>query len=268
MLDDSFRIRYKNIPFAVHEKINSKTNVDPHNHAELEILLITKNGSQVTVSGVTYPVKKGDLVFVNPMEVHSVSGERYSHKCICFDPSLIPDTQISAALKNESVRLTHVITEPYLNTLFEKAYAAHLEDKRFSPLKITSYMSLMLAYLFENSFLQAPRPKSKNDMFCSAVLEYISNHYSEPLTSSNTAAALFYNQSYFCRSFKKHFGMTFSEYLNFYRVSASKKLIEDGEKSISLIACQCGFTNPEYFSRSFKKYLGVVPREYKKSIQY
>ena len=263
MLDDSFRIRYKNIPFAVHEKINSQTNVDPHNHAELEILLITKNGSLVTVSGVTYPVKKGDLVFVNPMEVHSVSGERYSHKCICFDPSLIPDTQISAALKNESVRLTHVITEPYLNTLFEKAYAAHLEDKRFSALKITSYMSLMLAYLFENSFLQAPRPKNKNDMFCSAVLEYIALHYSEPLTSSNTAAALFYNQSYFCRAFKRNFAKSFSKYLNMYRVAVARMLLDSGDNSVTEVSQKCGFNTPSYFAKVFKNYVGVLPSEYK-----
>ena len=62
--------------------------------------------------------------------------------------------------------------------------------------------------------------------------------------------------------------MTFSEYLNFYRVSASKKMIEDGEKNISYIANACGFANVEYFSRSFKKYLGIAPRNYKKSIQY
>ena len=271
MLDDSFRIRYKTVPFAVHTKTDSAVSVDMHNHAEFEILQITRGTSAVTVSGKTYTVQAGDMVFINPMEVHSVnvlSKDCYSHNCICFDVSLIGDKNISSALKNGNLRVRCVVTKENsemekLNSFFNGAYTAHLCDERFSALEITSYMSLMFACLFKNFLVKGDTVKTKNDIFCTKVLDYIAVHYGEELTSANTASALFYDQSYFCRTFKQNFGKSFSEYLNMYRVAVARMLLENTDSSVTEISAKAGFNTPSYFAKCFKEHVGVLPSKYK-----
>ena len=152
--------------------------------------------------------------------------------------------------------------------MFDHLYTAVEQDSELTPMEVPAYASLLFVYLLRNDLLQQNRGKNKNMIFCERVHRYITENYQLDITSKEAAETLNFNQSYFCRTFKKNFNMTFSEYVNFYRVSASKKLIEGGEKNISYIASACGFTNAEYFTRSFKKYLGMVPRDYKKSIQY
>ena len=48
--------------------------------------------------------QSGDMIFVNPMEVHRVianRNEKYLHRCICFDVSFIMNESISNNLVNE-----------------------------------------------------------------------------------------------------------------------------------------------------------------------
>lgn len=62
-----------------------------------------------------------------------------------------------------------------------------------------------------------------------------------------------FSQEYFCRFFKKATGMSFTEYVNDYRLEQASGDIERGEKSISDIAADHGFDNDSYFFRLFKR---------------
>jgi transcriptional regulator GlxA family with amidase domain len=54
------------------------------------------------------------------------------------------------------------------------------------------------------------------------------------------------------------------------RLKAAASLLERGEKSITRIAMQVGFSNPSYFSQCFKAYFNRSPSEYmlKKQADY
>ena len=275
MFNDSFKARYKTVPIAIHEK-KTMFPTRPHNHSEIEMLLICQGKAEIRINGDCFAVETGDLVFVNPLEVHSVMVDRsvpYSHRCICLDCSMTGNKAVEQAILEGDRSLPQYIgrNNPHNRFLvqkFDQMYDAVLQDDETLSMEVPAYSALLFAYMIKNDLLQQNTGKNENAIFCGKVHRYIAENYHLNITSKQAADSLSFNQSYFCRSFRKHFGMTFSEYLNFYRVSASKKLIEEGDKSISVIACECGFGNPEYFSKSFKKYLGVVPRDYKKSIQY
>ncbi len=275
MFDDSFKIRYKTIPVAISETSTVFPTM-PHNHTEIEMLLIYKGTSHIRINGEYHLAQAGDLFFVNPLEVHSVMadrGEPYYHRCICFGCSLIGDSGLSRLLRSGELGLPWRISREnghngFLREKFEQLYSAVAVDADTLPLEGPAYVNLLMAYMVKNGLLRDNIGRHDNTVFCDRAHQYISENFHKDITSKQAAEAMNFNQSYFCRTFRKNFGMTFSEYLNFYRVSASKQLIEANKHSVSEIAFECGFTNPEYFSRSFKKYLGVVPTEYKKSIQY
>ena len=131
-------------------------------------------------------------------------------------------------------------------------------------IEAASYAGLIMAFFIKNGLLQKSTGSTNRDNFCQSVLEYVRSHFGEHISSKTAAEAMSFNQSYFCRKFSKNIGMSFSEYLNMYRVSVSRTLLEGSGKSISDIAYKCGFSDPICFTRCFKKYTGILPSVYRK----
>lgn len=273
MYNDSFKLRYKTVPVAISET-NTFFPTKPHNHSEIEILLILKGKSEVHINSNVFNVTAGDVIFVNPLEVHSLIADRsedYCHRCICFDTAVISDNLLSKKITEGTIGLPYIVPKcskqsDFLTEKFSEIYEAVMKEEITFSLEVTSFINLMLAYLIKNSLLKERVKAKENTVFCDRVLKYISENYSENITSKQAAEMLNFNQSYFCRAFKQNFGMSFSAYLNMYRISASKKLIERSGENIADIAFKCGFPNPDYFTKCFKMLIGISPSEYKKSI--
>ena len=271
MFDDSFRARYKSIPIAISEQ-NSFCPTKLHNHNEFEILLINSGSCTVRIANKEYEAESGDLIFINPMEVHEITVNTdtpYAHQCICFDISAIMNNRFSENIKDECMSIIHIIKgetlyTQYLSDLFKKIFnEARNADKTFA-MDVTAYITLVFSYLLKNSLIDKNRANPKETKFCKDILAYISEHYNEKITSKQVADACFFNHSYFCRKFKENFGISFSAYLNIYRISVARNLLEESTESISKISEICGFDTPAYFSKCFKNYVGVLPVEYKK----
>lgn len=271
MLNDKFKIRYKSVPVAISEQ-DDFTTTKLHNHNEFEILLINSGTCKVRVANDEYTANKGDMVFVNPMEVHEVvvnDDVPYAHQCICFDISLIINSHIGGSLKNECTSIIHFIKGDtvqgeYLGDLFGKILKSFKADDKTVGMEVPAYITLMFSYLLKNSLVDVKRASPKESKFCTDVMNYIKNHYGEKLTSKKVAEECFLNHSYFCRKFKENFGTSFSSYLNICRISESKRMLEENRDSVALISEKCGFETPTYFSKCFKSYVGVLPVEYKK----
>ncbi len=271
MLDDSFKTRYKNIPVAISEQNNfSATKL--HNHSEFEILLVTSGSCTVCIAGNEYPAKTNDIIFINPMETHEInvnSDKPYSHKCMCFDISIIMNNKISESLKTECESIVHIVKEntihgKYLRETFEKAFVEVKNESDTFGMEVTAYLMLMFSYILKHNLIDTKCKKPAENKFCFCVLEYINNNYREIATSKQAADACYLNHSYFCRKFRKHFGISFSEYLTRYRISVARTMLEEDKHSISEISHLCGFDTPTYFSKCFKNLVGLLPLEYKK----
>ena len=273
MIDDKFRLNYKSVPLATFETadIYGYNDTSLHNHYEFEILLITEGCSSVKINDVVYDVEKDDMIFINPFEIHSVSADRekpYSHCCVCFDYMLIIDKRITEAFRTKNLHITPIIkgdnpAQPFLKECFIDIMKLYEDGGEYSDTQITAYLSLMFTHLMKNSLTKKEPPMSGNTAFCATVLAYVKSHYRENITSGQLAEAISHNHSYFCRKFTKNFGQSFSEYLTMYRLSVSKKYLEEGIENISEIAFLCGFSSHTYFSRCFKKYVGILPSEYR-----
>lgn len=269
MIEDSFRLRYKKVPAAISVQLGFGRTL-LHNHGEIELLMIDKGISHVRAGRETYLCSAGDIILVNPMEIHSVTVDEeceYMHRCICFECSLISDKKVAEGLKNGRLQLPGHLKSGENAELFRLADSLFLaleNEREAFDIEALAYVSLIMAYLINHGLLIKREHTSREDKFCEAALDYVHKHFCDNITSKDAANALSFNQSYFCRRFQKNFGMSFSAYVNMYRVSVSKKLFEDDGKSILDIAFECGFSDPLYFSRCFKKHMGILPSEYRK----
>lgn len=96
------------------------------------------------------------------------------------------------------------------------------------------------------------------------LLEYIQNHYADPITLTGVARQFHFNASYLSSYFTAHNGEGFSEYLNKVRVEKAMELLETTEKSISDISASVGYSDQSYFTKVFKKQTGISPSRYRR----
>ena len=80
---------------------------------------------------------------------------------------------------------------------------------------------------------------------------------------SDMAKLFHYNEQYFGRLFKRETGMSFSEYVNYKRVTLAASYL--GDDNITNIAFRVGFNSVTYFNRIFKRHFGMTPSEYQKN---
>lgn len=103
----------------------------------------------------------------------------------------------------------------------------------------------------------------KNREIMKKAVNFIGQHYSEPITLAYVADEVHLNPAYFSTLFKKEIGLSFKEYLNHVRIEESKRLLSNSNFSIIDIAIAVGFEDQSYFSKVFKKYTGMTPKQFR-----
>jgi AraC-like DNA-binding protein len=95
------------------------------------------------------------------------------------------------------------------------------------------------------------------------IYEYVQQHYQDKVQVDDVAALVHLSTPAFCRYFKKHTRMTFTDFVNQYRISQSRTLLLR-ESSISAVSNASGFQNISHFNKLFKKSTGDTPTEFRK----
>ncbi len=95
------------------------------------------------------------------------------------------------------------------------------------------------------------------------VIRYIVDHYKEEPDSKEAASIACMNEAAFCRYFKRRTEKTFSQFVNYVRVTHATDLLIKENWNIASICFECGYKNISYFNRQFKQIIGVTPLEYR-----
>lgn len=95
--------------------------------------------------------------------------------------------------------------------------------------------------------------------------EYMQERFAkESLSLQEVADVIGMSASYFSRSFKEEFGISFIQYLTKLRLEKAKSLLSDPNCKTYEIAYSVGYTDYPHFTKVFKKYWGLSPTEVKK----
>lgn len=119
------------------------------------------------------------------------------------------------------------------------------------------------------SLLHADHTSTGNEMRKNVhtMIQYIHQHYEKNLTLVQLADSMHLHQSYVSRSFSNIVGMTFTQYLQYYRIEQAKKKLTSTHLSISEISERVGYSNLTYFSRVFKKATEMTPNQYRRTFE-
>ena len=96
------------------------------------------------------------------------------------------------------------------------------------------------------------------------ICTYVMAHYARPISLDEIAAEAGMNRSAFCTFFKRHKGMTFSQFVTRYRLDTACELLKQSQKQVSEICFAVGFNDLPHFVRAFTRAEGISPSGYRK----
>jgi len=125
---------------------------------------------------------------------------------------------------------------------------------------LTDIMVEELTGLEQNRKAEHSRPVIK-------AKEFITNHYSEPISIGDVAAHVHLNPNYLSKLFKTETGNTFLHYLTQYRIEAAKEMMKDSGKKLADISEAVGYKDTRHFTKIFRKTVGLTPYEFRKLLR-
>lgn len=257
--------------------------VSIHWHEEAELTLITGGSCIYQIDFVEYEVKEGDLLFVPPLLLHAIARRAEDHtetysETYVFHLNFLGGnaTDICAArylapIMKQEFTLPCLITPEHpayasLRKIFGQITSLYNESVAGYELALKSLflqvIFLLLQYRGGNA---SPGARISSDKL-KQVLDYIEQHYAEPISVSELAKLCSFSDYHFMRFFKKHMSMTCVEYINNLRLEKSVELFEEGNTSILDVSLSVGFRNLSYFHRAFKKKYHVTPHSFIKEL--
>lgn len=97
------------------------------------------------------------------------------------------------------------------------------------------------------------------------IYDYIHENYDKKPDVNAIASNVHLSTAAFCRYFKKQTNMTFTEFVNQYRITQAKTLLLK-HHNVSEVVYAVGFESMSYFNKLFKSLVGETPSFFKKRV--
>ena len=104
---------------------------------------------------------------------------------------------------------------------------------------------------------------NKEQLRLKVIYKFIEDNFQRPISIEEISNLTHLSKAAFCRYFKKMTRLTFTEFLNQYRIEQAKRLLKS-DKNVTETCYECGFESLSYFNRIFKKVVGKNPLQFKK----
>ncbi len=243
-----------------------------HLHNEYEFLRINRGIIRCTTIEGDFFAQEGDIVFINRYTPHSTYMEtdnmhitllqfRLGQSTDSLTRYISRFTDISGksifVIKSDTAMAKEL--HRYLNIIVEE----YTEKKPYWSDYIYSNLLTLMAAIRRNGILSDSIDMKKNEIKkIWPVLEYISKHYDENLSTAVLSRIFNFNEAYFCRLFKNIVKASPMTYINYVRICKAEKLLKKDVDILS-VALETGFSSLSYFNRVFKKYNHYSPSEYR-----
>jgi AraC-like DNA-binding protein len=247
-----------------------------HFHPEYEIVYVEGAGGTRHIGAHISRYEGSDLVFIGPNIPH-----------LNFDYGVKTDCeQVVVQMKEDFLGKDFLYLPEFglIKQLFEKAkqgLSFYGDTKKMigEKLKQLSHLShfdqlMELLQIFQvmatteefNTLHSQPLNHAaafKGQERLKRIYQYIEEHYQQKIDVNKIAAISHLTTAAFCRFFKKITRMTFTDFLNQYRISQAKNLLLQN-KTVTEACYGSGFDNLSYFNKTFKKLAGENPSRLRK----
>lgn len=261
--------------------------VDAHWHYYIEMLYCLSGMGRVILGGMNYHFGAGDMILMNSREVHSVTGEEgdvFKYIVVQFDPEVLYTTTrtvfeskyvlpfIMAKSSHQRYFASEEIKDTPIPYLMKEIHEEFASKNYGFELAIRTHICRIFLWVLRSwqskgLNLDAGNTLKENDIkMLQKVFDYLDDNYQYDITAESVARMCNMSYSYFSRHFKALIGKTFTEYLNYVRITEAEKLLLTTDMNITEVALRTGFSDSSYFIKQFKQFKNISPKQYKKRI--
>ncbi len=251
-----------------------------HWHPECEILCFDVGSSVVTVGAQQVTVEAPCFMLIPCNAVHTlVLPGNTLQRAVVFNPEMVRLSKYDKAQNDifQSISGNFYSILPVLgpdSPYFAKAkrcfnyIASHYDDrdplmKLQVKLRLASLLAVFASFgMFRQTEFFSEVEQKRLARF-KELITWINGNFAKPLSVREAAARMQVSESYFCRIFKKTTHMSFTEYLNDFRLVRAADIIMGRAHNIADVASEVGFENESYFFRLFKRKYGVTPLKFR-----
>ncbi len=245
------------------------TAFEQHWHDRLELHLIKSGSLELCCNEQNISVNVGEISIVSPTMLHSGKSGDEGYECyvIMFEVADLYNGTVSAKqyiepIINGKIRFKYKTDNTEIVTLANQIVEMQLNHKNYHPLETVGRLYRLLGLLCEHCIdINNSSPQTFESF--DNVINYINSNFTKNISSSSISQQFGYDESYFCRKFKKATGITVSKYIRTQRLEHARRLLEKPKEPIRHIAISCGFIDAAYFTNCFKSMYGISPTNYR-----
>ncbi|MCK8492834.1 AraC family transcriptional regulator [Spirosoma sp. RP8] len=97
------------------------------------------------------------------------------------------------------------------------------------------------------------------------VCRYVEQHYARAVDVREVADLASLTVPAFCRYFKRMTNLTFTDFLNEYRVNQAQRMLQSS-RTVADVGFAVGFNNLSHFNKTFRAVTGQTPSAYRKAL--
>lgn len=233
-----------------------------HHHVELELFYVLEGQVRITVRTQEQKLSAGHLAIIFPNQTHSYEalGEANAILVIC-DLSQVGGNihPLSKCHPENPFLLPEQLHEnvPYALHQLLSEWHGNCDMTAGAAL-----VQLILARILSNLVLK-PNKNTDSHELTYQIVQYIAQHFQEPLSLSSLAQALCISKYHLSRVFSEKMGLRFNDYLNSIRLAYALQQIQNTDLPITEIGMDVGFESPSTFYRAFREHYHTTPLQHR-----
>ncbi|MFT4541536.1 MAG: AraC-like DNA-binding protein [Planctomycetota bacterium] len=253
-----------------------------HYHPEVELVYVEAGGGDVYFGNEIHRYEAGDIVVIEEGVEHDFLAE----PGICganvlvlqFSPDALNGFDIERAnplrkngalgmiYRGRGARQSHELFEDAIGNWSESETPSDGLRLRASVLKLLAELGEMEPKTIARSRSTPPVVDEKRGLL-ELVLERIHESHQNSVRLEDIAKVAGMRSESFCRFFKRHMGLTFTQYLNEVRLESAARLLASSGRKVLEIGAEAGYSNLSYFNRRFRQRFGLTPQEFRRKHQ-
>lgn len=224
----------------------------PHFHTEFYIGVIMRGCCEFEANGTRFRANAGDLVLINPFEVHTAGCDPEVEYCAVYVDELPVTDAAGGQSRFLSFTQTVVARSPLAARLADVLSSAGPGDE-------------VVGVLGEIAGAHAAQKMPDLDLleFQKKVMSLMDEAYDADLAApiAQLAARLGMQPQHFSRAFHRAFGFPAVFFRNQLRMHRAEHQLRSGAKPAE-VAVECGFSDQSHLIRELKKSRGITPKLY------
>ena len=262
------RITYFNVSITGIDAMSATTSrtYPRHTHDQYGVGVIDQGGHASLSDKGQVEAAAGNLIFVNPGEVHdgrAFRGSCRSWRMFYLSPPALLEA-IEDVLEGEAAEAyfaSPVFKDRGLRRAFNAAFdQLTRQSADSSPAATETAFLRLIAHLAVNltSNLQSPKVATAS---IRRALDRIHSNPGAPLSLATLAAEIGTSRYQVIRAFARELGLTPHAYIVQQRLALARRLIRSGS-ALADVAAVSGFADQSHLTRAFFRQFGVTPARY------